>query len=138
MKKSVFLVLAVCAAVFAAAVSSADDESGMMPKDKEMMGGKKMGMGMMMGPMMMKSMMEKTVTATSDGGVVVLSGNKLTKFDKDLKLVGEAEVKVDMDAMKKDMDGMMKMCPMMKGDKPAETADGAPAEADSVDHAAHH
>jgi len=56
-------------------------------KGKETMGccgmmdkGKMMGMCPMHGKMM-KSMMEKSVVATSDGGVVVMLGNKLFKYD---------------------------------------------------------
>ena len=52
-----------------------------------MMGGKKMGM---MGP---KGGMHPTIVATSDGGVVVLMGNRLVKYDSALNLVKEAEMK---------------------------------------------
>ena len=74
----------------------------MNDKGKDMMDGKSgmMGKGMMDGKMMgmcpmMKSMMERSVVATSDGGVVVVMGNKLTKYDKDLNVVKEAELKMD-------------------------------------------
>lgn len=114
-------------------------ETGM--KKGMMMDGKKMGM---MGPMMMK-MMDRSIVATTDGGVVVLAGNKITKYDRDLNVVKEAEVKVDMDAMQKDMAAMMKMCPMMKDgmrgreDTAAEAGDGqAKSGSDPVDHEAHH
>jgi hypothetical protein len=80
------------------------------PMKKEMMmDGKKM---LMMGPMM--KAMEKSMVATEDGGVIVLAGNKLIKYDKDLNVVKEADIKVDMVAMQKQMSEMMKMCPMMK------------------------
>lgn len=42
--------------------------------------------GMMMG-------MHPTVVATSDGGVVVLAGGKLAKYDASLNLVKEVEIK---------------------------------------------
>ena len=65
---------------------------GDMMGKQGMMGGDMMGPGMMgkgmMGGMMMKSMMEKTMVATSDGGIIVLAGNKLTKYDKDLNSLG--------------------------------------------------
>ena len=53
---------------------------------QEMMGGKMGRKGPMHG-------MHPTVVATSDGGVVVLMGNKLTKFDSALGLVKEVEMK---------------------------------------------
>ena len=51
-----------------------------------MMGGKKGMMGHMGG-------MQPKVVATSDGGVVVLMGNKLAKYDSALSLVKEVEMK---------------------------------------------
>ena len=122
-----------------------------MDKGKEMMGDKGMmgmmgdkGMGMcpMMGGMM-SSMMGKSMVGTSDGGVIVLAGNKLVKYDKDLNVVKEVEVKMDMEGMQKNMMDMMKNCPMMKGvggmnksEKAQDTKAAAPS--DEVDHAAHH
>lgn len=99
----------------------------MMDSDKpgmKMEKGKNMGKGMKMGqqcdmdmcPMhcqMMRSMMEKTIVATSDGGVVVMMGNKLMKYDRNLRLVSENEMNMDMQGMKKMM-GDMKDCPMCK------------------------
>lgn len=61
---------------------------------------------------MMQSKMNKEMVATGDGGVIVMAGNKLLKYDKNLNLVKEAEIKMDMECMKKMMD--MKNCPMMK------------------------
>ena len=115
----------------------------MMGKKGGMMGGKmtgKMGMhGMMM------KMMEKKMVATSDGGVIVLAGNKLTKYDKDLNVVKEVELKMDMEAMKKNMDDMMKMCPMMgKGMKDGmskkddDDDDEAAEAAEKAEHESHH
>ena len=60
--------------------------------------------------MMMQSMMSKSLVATSDGGVVVMVGNKLLKYDKNLNLVKEAEIKMDFEGMKE----MMEKCPMHK------------------------
>ncbi len=130
-----------------------------MDKGKDMMGDKGMGMmggGMMKGDMMdkggmmgmhgmMMKMMEKSVVATSDGGIVIVSANKITKYDKDLNLVKEIDLKAPT------MEEMQKMCPMMgkggmmeggmmgggmgKGaEKPVEQAT---PEAE-VDHASHH
>gem|GEM_PF-1857964 len=79
------------------------------------MHGKMKGMHQGMGMCPMMKMMERSVVATSDGGVIVLAGNKLVKYDKDLNVLKEVEIKVDMAAMQKDMMEMMKNCPMMKG-----------------------
>ena len=55
-----------------------------------------------------KMMMGKSLVATEDGGVVVMCCNKLFKYDKDLVLQKEAEIKIDMEGMHK----MMEKCPM--------------------------
>jgi len=55
-----------------------------------------------MPPMMMPgmgfAMQTRTMIATSDGGVIVLSGNRLLKFDKDLNLVKEVKFEPDIPA----------------------------------------
>jgi hypothetical protein len=72
--------------------------------------------GDFMGHMMMNKMMTKQLVATSDGGVVILMGNKIIKYDRNLKLVKETEI--SMDGMKA---GMMEKKwhhhHMNKGDK---------------------
>lgn len=85
---------------------------GMMKGDKMDKGGKMTGM-MEMNHMMMQSMMQKQVVATEDGGIIVVAGNKLTKYDKDLNVVKEVELKMDMEGMQKMMEHMKGMCPMM-------------------------
>ena len=124
------------------------DKAGMMDGKGGMMG--MMGKGMMDGKMMgmcpmMKSMMGRSVVATNDGGVVVVTGNKLIKYDKDLNVVKEVELKMDMEAMKKNMDDMMKMCPMMgKGMKDGmskkddDDDDEAAEAAEKAEHESHH
>lgn len=111
MKKITFLaILAMCFMVsgISFAQENAAEETS-MSMDKEM---KKPGMmkkkGSMHG-MMMKKMMQKEMVATEDGGVIVLIGNKLMKYDKDLNLVKEVEIKWDMEAMKKRMKECMNM-----------------------------
>ena len=52
-------------------------------------------------------MMERTVVATSDGGVVVVSGNHIVKYDRGLKLVNQADLPKPAGKMDHD-------CPMMK------------------------
>lgn len=86
---------------------------------KDMMKSNMMAKGEMMGKspmqaMLMKAMMEKSIIATTDGGVIVLVGNKLIKYDKNLNVMKEVEIKIDMEAMQKDMMEMMKKCPMAK------------------------
>ena len=57
------------------------DGSGMMDEDRmRMKGGPKMGM-------------HPTVVATSDGGIVVLMGKKIAKYNSELDLVKEVELK---------------------------------------------
>jgi len=75
------------------------------------------GMEKMCGPMMGKAQM----VATDEGGVFVLVGNKLTKYDADLNVVKEAEVKMPMPPMGG------KQCPMM-GKKPAKDSSPVAAE----------
>ncbi|MCX5782261.1 MAG: hypothetical protein NT145_06115 [Elusimicrobia bacterium] len=96
---------------------------GAQGTEKEMMSGCMMGKGMMekggmkgmcpMHGMMMGQMMGKSMIASGDGGVIVMMGNKLMKYDKDLNLVKEAEIKVDEEAMQKMME-MCNNCPMCK------------------------
>jgi hypothetical protein len=64
--------------------------------------------------MMMGTMMNKSLVATADG-VVVMAGEKLIKFDKDLNLVKEVKIEMDMEGMQKKMSQMMEGCPMCKG-----------------------
>lgn len=55
--------------------------------------------GKMMG---MMHDMKPSMVSSSDGGVIVMSGNHLTKYDKNLNVVKEVEIK----------GGMKGMCPM--------------------------
>lgn len=61
---------------------------------------------MMQQGMMMHMMMMKEVVPTADGGVVVLMGDKLFKYDKNLELKKETELKIDWDRMQKMMQEM--------------------------------
>ncbi|MFC1623963.1 hypothetical protein ACFL28_01400 [Candidatus Omnitrophota bacterium] len=82
-----------------------DEAKGSMKDRKE---AKKGGMK----GMMMKKMMEKEMVASGDGGVIVLVGNKLLKYDKDLNLVKEVEIKMDKEGMMKEcMEMKKKWCP---------------------------
>ncbi len=97
------IALAVVVLSFLLSVSAFAKET----KKEEMPGmsmDRSMGMPMPgMGPIMGKTQM----VATDEGGVIVLAGNKLMKYDAELNLVKEAEVKMPMGPM----DG--KQCPLM-------------------------
>ncbi len=160
MKKSIIAVTAVLI------LTVSELALAQMDKGKDMMGDK--GMGMMKGEMMDKGMMDKgmmgdgmmdggmmkmmkmmhahgmmmrspTMVASNDGGVIVLSGNKLYKYDKSLNLVKEAEIKMDMSGgMMGGMGGMKTM--MGQGDTDDEAAEGEadqPAQEDA-EHKSHH
>ncbi|MDE2009029.1 MAG: hypothetical protein KGJ09_03000 [Candidatus Omnitrophica bacterium] len=79
------------------------DQGGMMGQG--MMGPGMMHKGMMMHGMMMR-MMNASMVATSDGGVVVFTGDRLIKYDKDLNVVKEVKIKGYMPAWEK-------TCPIM-------------------------
>ena len=66
--------------------------------------------------MMMKSMMmQPSLVATTDGGVIVLVGNKLQKYDKNLELKKEVEIKPERGPMSPMMMQKMGGCPGKKG-----------------------
>ena len=123
MKKTfgIVVVLLFVAAVFVASATEDMKKGGEMMKGEGMMKEGMMGKGMQGGGMgmcpmhgMMGGMMQKTVVPTSDGGVIIMLGNKLMKYDKDLNLVKEVEVKIDYEAMQKNMMKMCENCPMCK------------------------
>jgi len=45
----------------------------------------------------MRPMMGRQMVATSDGGVIVMAGDKLFKYDKNLNLVKETEINIEPD-----------------------------------------
>ncbi len=59
-------------------------------------------------------MMQQSVAATSDGGVVVAVAGKVIKYDAALKKVSEANVDIDWAAVHQRMQQMMQNCPMMQ------------------------
>jgi hypothetical protein len=82
---------------------------------KEQKSSEKESMKMCLCPMhkmMMKNMMKMEVTATQDGGIVVLMGDKMVKYDKNLNQVKEVVVRIDMEHVKAMMHEQMKDCPM--------------------------
>jgi len=140
MKKNVWIgmlviLLAGTSLVYAEGMKGDMMKEGMMGKG--MMDGKMMGMCPMM-----QSMMQKQVVATSDGGIIVVAGNKLTKYDKDLNVIKEVELKMDMEGMQKMMESMKGMCPMMgkmmssDGSKAEESKESTAEE--KAEHESHH
>ena len=74
--------------------SQQQDMPGMQQNNPQNNQGGMMGGQGMMGKGKMGGMgMHPTVVATSDGGVVVLMGNKLAKYDSSLTLIKEVEMK---------------------------------------------
>lgn len=164
MRKLTYLIIAVTAAsLSASSVFAGQMKDGMMEDEgsgKGMMMGKgMMGKGMMEDGMMdggMMKMMHKmhgmmrssTMVASNDGGVIVLSGNKLYKYDKNLNLVKEAEIKAemgDMGGMMGGMGGMKKSCcqgkaMMGQDDTDDEAAEGEADQpaAEDAEHKSHH
>jgi len=114
MKKVIFML--VCVALLASGLPllHAQESSGKkdFPPDKPWMmcKQKRMGGECCMGSMM-QSMMSPALLETKDGGIIVMSGTKLMKYDKDLNLVKEAEVKMDVEGMGKLMKKIMENCP---------------------------
>ena len=67
----------------------------------------------MWGMGMMHMMRPSFVLSTQDGGFVVFMGNKIMKYDKNLDLKKEVEMKIDTTAMEKWRQRMWR-CPAMK------------------------
>ena len=108
MKKAVFVSMLIALFMAMSVISFAQDpeetEGSMMGKKM-----KKYKMGGMQS--MMKKMHSKEMVATKDGGVIVMYGKKLLKYDN-LKLVKEAKIKMDTEHMKKKMMRKKGKCPM--------------------------
>jgi mono/diheme cytochrome c family protein len=73
-------------------------------QSNRMMGGGMQGRGMMgwdgmMGPMMRSS----SLVSASDGGIIALMGNQLSKYDNELNLVKQVEIKFNWDKWQKTM-----------------------------------
>lgn len=101
MKKVLLVTLAVFFLMGSLSASYAEEGKGYMKhKEDKMYKKDKYGMKHCM---MMDKMMPKKMVATPDGGVIVLSGSKLLKYDKDLNLLKEVEIKMDMEGMMKKM-----------------------------------
>jgi hypothetical protein len=89
---------------FAQASDDQTGKMGTMMSGKDMMGHKGMSsQDMMARAHMGKGMMRNSMVATQDGGVVVMIGNRLYKYDQNLNLKKETQISVDYEGLK----GMM-------------------------------
>ncbi len=105
MKKIIFVLLAAAVCLSFVTVSFAKDRDEKKWDKKDGMKCPMCHMGKMM-------MCGKELLATQDGGVVLMIGNKLIKYDAQMNLVKETEIKIDMEAMKNKMEEMKNNCPM--------------------------
>ncbi len=105
MKKMMFVFFAAVVCMSFLSVSFARDIGEKKWDKKDKMGCPMCHMGKMM-------MGGKELLATQDGGVALMIGNKLIKYDASMNLVKEVEIKIDMEAMQKTMEEMKKNCPM--------------------------
>src|SRR3989338_1550574 len=129
MNKCIAVITAVFVLTAAGSALAQDDDQAketmgeQMPMKEEQKGkGMMEGKGMMKMMGMMREMHNKiSVTATSDGGALVVSGGKLIKYDNQLNVVKE------VDLPKSEM-GMMGQ----------DTSKAAAAPAAETDHASHH
>lgn len=111
MKKVIFVAVVIIFLIPLASFSFEPSEEKDLTTEKRMMMRKgMMGKEKMHGKYskmdMMAMMMKKSMVATSDGGVVVMAGNKLFKYDKNLNLIKEVEIEMDLEGIKKNMDEM--------------------------------
>ncbi len=115
MSKVKVLALAIVSIMFCSVLAFAQgsDEKN-QPVVEEKMQEKQMDQKPMAGMIMqMMGAMQKQMAATNDGGVIVLTGNKLLKYDKDLNLVKEVELKTGVE-LKIDAGSMQEMMKSMK------------------------
>ncbi len=86
MKRAAYMIALAGLVLTVSAVSSAQGQE--QAEGRQQM----MGQGMKGG--MTHGMMSPQMVAASDGGVIVMMGNKLMKYDKDLNLKKEIEIKM--------------------------------------------
>jgi hypothetical protein len=66
---------------------------------------------------MMQGMMKPEVVPTQDGGIVIVMGGFILKYDSELNLVRKTEIEIGSDDMKAMMKKHKRMCRMMMGNK---------------------
>jgi hypothetical protein len=59
-----------------------------------------------------QTLMQRQIVTPTDGGVIILVGNKLLKYDKDLNFLKETELNIDMEQTQKEIVKMIETCPM--------------------------
>ena len=110
--------------------------------------GSGMGRGMMMqqdaGPMdgdgcprcavAWGALSRESVTATSDGGVVVAVAGKLIKYDSALKRVAEADIDVDWAQVHRKIQQIMQDCPMAQDNQSGPSVSQAGVQATHEQH----
>jgi hypothetical protein len=115
MKRTIIITVVLLLAVGGAYLVSAAEEMGIK---KTMPAKQMMGMCCPMHMMMCQGAMEKKLVALEDGSIVIMTCAKLYKYDKDLNLVKEVELKKISEDVKAKMEEMrkecMEKCPMMK------------------------
>lgn len=85
-KKLIFLTMVGIVGFTAVALACGNSECGKgMPMPNQIS-------GKVRSNVMGNGMFNKTVVATSDGGVVIIMGNKVVKYDRNLKLVNQADL----------------------------------------------
>jgi hypothetical protein len=85
---------------------------GMMAGRRGMMAGRMAMMRMCdTHRMLAESMGRRALVSTSDGGVIAMIGSRLMKYDKDLNLVKEADMKLDYASIEQQMQRLMENCP---------------------------
>jgi len=115
MGRAKILIFAVIALAFSSVIVFADEpQENKEPVAQEKAAAKQANQERM-GAMAMQMMgsMQRQMVATSDGGVIVLAGGKLLKYDKDLNLVREVDLKTNVE-LKIDAGSMQEMIKNMK------------------------
>lgn len=93
MKKLLSIMILAGACIMVPVISFAQDQDEM---GRHTMGEGRGSHKMSSMPDMMRMVMPKQMVATSDGGIIVLVGKKLLKYDKDLNLIKEVEIEIEM------------------------------------------
>lgn len=112
MKRTAFVVVLMLLVLATSCVSFAQEPGEM--KGQMMSKGMKGGMMEIQPGLSMMKMMGGQMVATKDGGVIVMMGKKLLKYDKDLNLKKEVEIKVDLEQMHEKMVQWKEKCQMQE------------------------
>lgn len=74
--------------------------------------------GCPMKEVVLKAALEKTVVPTPDGGVIIVTGNRLIKYDQYLNVIKDTDIPVDVEGLRQTVTQVMAMCPMGRGCAP--------------------